>query len=207
MLYYNKLKKEGYFITTIDTIVKSEEKYTAYFTLGRKTDNIIVIIPHKLKIRNLGMRGDSIRIKTKEFENFKNLLLTDLDAKGNSFSEIKFTNPTYVKDTLVLQLKIIESLKRNIDKVLVKGYDEFPEKFIKRFFKINKQTIFSKQKMKEVSQLTKNLDFVLEKKKPEVLFKKDSTHVYLFLNKLETSSFDGIVNFASKEELRCLLHM
>ena len=202
---HNKLKKEGYFITTIDTIVKSEEKYTAYFTLGRKTDNIIVIIPHKLKIRNLGMRGDSIRIKTKEFENFKNLLLTDLDAKGNSFSEIKFTNPTYVKDTLVLQLKIIESLKRNIDKVLVKGYDEFPEKFIKRFFKINKQTIFSKQKMKEVSQLTKKLDFVLEKKKPEVLFKKDSTHVYLFLNKLETSSFDGIVNFASKEDGQGLL--
>jgi hypothetical protein len=123
---HNKLKKEGYFTTTIDTIVKSEEKYTAYFTLGRKTDNIIIMIPHKLKIRNLEMRGDSIRIKTKEFENFKNLLLTDLDAKGNSFSEIKFTKPTYVKDTLVLQLKIIESLKRNIDKVLVKGYDEFP---------------------------------------------------------------------------------
>jgi hypothetical protein len=202
---HNKLKKEGYFITTIDTIVKSEEKYTAYFTLGRKTDNIIIMIPHKLKIRNLEMRGDSIRIKTKEFENFKNLLLTDLDTKGNSFSEIKFTKPTYVKDTLVLQLKIIESLKRNIDKVLVKGYDEFPEKFIKRFYKINKQTIFSKKRLEEVSQLTKNLDFVREKKEPEVLFKKDSTHVYLFLNKLETSSFDGIVNFASKEDGQGLL--
>jgi len=202
---HNKLKKEGYFITTIDTIVKSEEKYTAYFTLGRKTDNIIIMIPHKLKIRNLEMRGDSIRIKTKEFENFKNLLLTDLDTKGNSFSEIKFTKPTYVKDTLVLQLKIIESLKRNIDKVLVKGYDEFPEKFIKRFYKINKQTIFSKKRLEEVSQLTKNLDFVREKKEPEVLFKKDSTHIYLFLNKLETSSFDGIVNFASKEDGQGLL--
>ena len=202
---HNKLKKKGFFITTIDTIVKSEEKYTAYFTLGRKTDNIIVTIPHKLTIRNLGMPGDSIRIKTKEFENFKNLLLTDIDAKGNSFSEIKFTNPTYVKDTLVLQLKIIESSKRNVDKVLVKGYDEFPEKFIKRFFKINKQTIFSKQKMKEVSQLTKSLDFVREKKEPEVLFKKDSTHLYLFVDKLETSSFDGIINFASKENGQGLL--
>lgn len=202
---HNKLKKKGFFITTIDTIVKSEEKYTAYFTLGRKTDNIIVIIPHKLTIRNLGMRGDSIRIKTKEFENFKNLLLTDVDTKGNSFSEIKFTNPTYVKGTLVLQLKIIESSKRNVDKVLVKGYEEFPKKFIERFFKINKQTIFSKQKMKEVSQLTKSLDFVREKKEPEVLFKKDSTHLYLFVDKLETSSFDGIINFASKENGQGLL--
>jgi len=87
----------------------------------------------------------------------------------------------------------------------VKGYDEFPEKFIKRFFKINKQTIFSKQKMKEVSQLTKSLDFVREKKDPEVLFKKDSTHLYLFVDKLETSSFDGIINFASKENGQGLL--
>ena len=51
------------------------------------------------------MRGDSIRIKTKEFENFKNLLLTDIDAKGNSFSEIKFTNPTYVKGYISSSIK------------------------------------------------------------------------------------------------------
>ena len=202
---HNKLKKKGFFITTIDTIVKFEEKYTAFFNLGKKTNTIIVIIPHELTIRNLGIRDDSIRIKTKEFENFKNLLLADLDVKGNSFSEIKFTNPTYVKDTLVLQLKIIESSRRNIDKVLVKGYKEFPKKFIKRFFKIKKQTIFSKQKIREVSQLTKSLDFVREKKDPEVLFKKDSTHLYLFVDKLETSSFDGIINFASKENGQGLL--
>ena len=202
---HNKLKKKGFFITTIDTIVKFEEKYTAFFNLGKKTNTIIVIIPHELTIRNLGIRDDSIRIKTKEFENFKNLLLADLDVKGNSFSEIKFTNPTYVKDTLVLQLKIIESSRRNIDKVLVKGYKEFPKKFIKRFFKIKKQTIFSKQKIREVSQLTKSLDFVREKKEPEVLFKKDSTHLYLFVDKLETSSFDGIINFASKENGQGLL--
>ena len=59
--------------------------------------------------------------------------------------------------------------------------------------------------MKEISQLTNRLDFVSEKKEPEVLFKKDSTHLYLFIDKLETSSFDGIVNFASKENGQGLL--
>ena len=83
-------KKEGKLSTTIDTIVKSEEKYTAYYTLGRKTNYNIIMIPQKLKIRKLEMRGEYIRIKTKEFENFKNLLLTDLDTKGNAFSESKF---------------------------------------------------------------------------------------------------------------------
>ena len=59
--------------------------------------------------------------------------------------------------------------------------------------------------MKEISTLTKSLDFIKEKRAPEVLFKKDSTHLYLFIEKSETSSFDGIINFASKENEEGLL--
>ena len=194
-----KLKRIGFFITTIDTIFATAKTYTAVFDLGKKTNEIIISIPKKLNIKSLQSTTGKISIKTRDFENFTNLLLTDLDAKGKSFSEIKFINPTYIQDTLILQLQIIESSKRNIDRVLVKGYENFPKKFIKRFFKIKNQTVFSKQKMKEISQLTNRLDFVSEKKEPEVLFKKDSTHLYLYIDKLETSSFDGIVNFASKE--------
>ena len=168
-------------------------------------DNLILILPQEFKTKTVGEMSDTIRIKTKEFENFTNLLLTNLDTKGNSFSEITYTQPTFVKDTLILNLKIIESPKRTIDKVVVKGYEEFPEKFIKQFFKIEKPTVFSKKKMKAFSKLTKSLDFVREKKEPEVLFKKDSTHLYLFIDKLETSSFDGIINFASKENEEGLL--
>ena len=82
----------------------------------------------------------------------------------------------------------------------MRGYEEFPKKFIARFFKINKRTVFSKQKIGQVSELVKALDFVDEKKKPEILFKKDSTHVYLFLEKNEISSFDGLVGFATREK-------
>ena len=59
--------------------------------------------------------------------------------------------------------------------------------------------------MKEISTLTTSLDFIKEKRAPEVLFKKDSTHLYLFIEKSETSSFDGIINFASKENEEGLL--
>jgi len=202
---HSNLKKEGFFVATLDTIIKENEKYEAMFTLGKKTDNLILILPQEFKKNTFGQFNDSVRIKTKTFENFTNLLLTNLDATGNSFSEISFTKPTLINDTLILNLKIIKSKSRTIDKVLVKGYDKFPKKFLKQFFKITKPTVFSKKKMKTVSQLTKSLDFIQEKKAPEVLFKKDSTHLYLFLDKLETSSFDGIINFASKENEEGLL--
>ena len=202
---HSNLKKEGFFVATLDTIIKDNEKYEAMFTLGKKTENLILILPQEFKKNTFGQFNDSVRIKTKTFENFTNLLLTNLDATGNSFSEISFTKPTLINDTLILNLKIIKSKSRTIDKVLVKGYDKFPKKFLKQFFKITKPTVFSKKKMKTVSQLTKSLDFIQEKKAPEVLFKKDSTHLYLFLDKLETSSFDGIINFASKENEEGLL--
>jgi hypothetical protein len=202
---HSNLKKEGFFVATLDTIIKENEKYEAMFTLGKKTENLILILPQEFKKNTFGQFNDSVRIKTKTFENFTNLLLANLDATGNSFSEISFTKPTLINDTLILNLKIIKSKSRTIDKVLVKGYDKFPKKFLKQFFKITKPTVFSKKKMKTVSQLTKSLDFIQEKKAPEVLFKKDSTHLYLFLDKLETSSFDGIINFASKENEEGLL--
>jgi hypothetical protein len=208
-----QVKKRGFFTARIDSISKADKTFSAHINLGKKTNKIIII--NKLKpeertklygaSQTSELAIDSIKIKTNEFDEFTNQLLEQIDKIGKSFSEISYINPILKNDTLIIELTISDSSNRKIDEVIVKGYDEFPEKFIKRFFKINKQTIFSKQKMKEVSQLTKSLDFVLEKKEPEVLFKKDSTHLYLFLDKLETSSFDGIGNFASKEDGQGLL--
>lgn len=208
-----QVKKRGFFTARIDSISKADKTFSAHFNLGKKTNKIIIINKLKPEERTKlygapqtsELAIDSIKIKTNEFDEFTNQLLEQIDKIGKSFSEISYINPILKNDTLIIELTISDSSNRKIDKVIVKGYDEFPEKFIKRFYKINKLSIFSKKRLEEVSQVTKNLNFVLEKKKPEVLFKKDSTHVYLFLDKLETSSFDGIVNFASKEDGQGLL--
>ena len=209
----NTLKKEGYFITTIDTILVSDKKYEAVFNLGKKTNEIIIINKLKPEERTQLYGApkisksaiDSIHIKTNEFDEFTNQLLEQIDKRGKSFSEITYVNPILKNDTLIIELTFSDSKNRTIDKVTVKGYEEFPKKFIRQLFKIEAETVFSKRKMKEISTLTKSLDFIKEKRAPEVLFKKDSTHLYLFIEKSETSSFDGIINFASKENEEGLL--
>ena len=138
-------------------------------------------------------------------DEFTNQLLEKIDRKGKSFSEISYINPIIKNDTLIIELTISDSSNRTIDKVIVRGYNAFPEKFISNYFLINTKTVFSKQKLKTISTLTNRLDFIKENKAPEVLFKKDSTHLYLFFDKLGTSSFDGIVNFSSKENGKGLL--
>ena len=200
-----QVKKRGFFTARIDSISKTNKELIAYLDLGKKINEIIIVTKKDNTNGIIDSGIDSIKIKTREFSDLTNQLLEQIDRKGNSFSEITYVNPLLKNDTLFLEMKISNSSSRKIDKVITKGYEDFPKKFITKFFLIDKNTVFSKQKLNQVSALSNKLDFIKEKKAPEVLFKKDSTHLYLFLDKIGTSSFDGLVNFSSKENGKGLL--
>ena len=200
-----QVKKRGLFTARIDSISKTNKELIAYLDLGKKINEIIIVTKKDNTNGIIDSGIDSIKIKTREFSDLTNQLLEQIDRKGNSFSEITYVNPLLKNDTLFLEMKISNSSSRKIDKVITKGYEDFPKKFITKYFLIDKNTVFSKQKLNQVSALSNKLDFIKEKKAPEVLFKKDSTHLYLFLDKIGTSSFDGLVNFSSKENGKGLL--
>ena len=200
-----QVKKRGFFTARIDSISKTNKELIAYLDLGKKINEIIIVTKKDNTNGIIDSGIDSIKIKTREFSDLTNQLLEQIDRKGNSFSEITYVNPLLKNDTLFLEMKISNSSSRKIDKVIIRGYEEFPKKFITKYFLIDKNTVFSKQKLNQVSALSNKLDFIKEKKAPEVLFKKDSTHLYLFLDKIGTSSFDGLVNFSSKENGKGLL--
>ena len=200
-----QVKKRGFFTARIDSISKTNKELIAYLDLGKKINEIIIVTKKDNTNGIIDSGIDSIKIKTREFSDLTNQLLEQIDRKGNSFSEITYVNPLLKNDTLFLEMKISNSSSRKIDKVITRGYEDFPKKFISKYFLIDKNTVFSKQKLNQVSALSNKLDFIKEKKVPEVLFKKDSTHLYLFLDKIGTSSFDGLVNFSSKENGKGLL--
>ena len=200
-----QVKKRGFFTARIDSISKTNKELIAYLDLGKKINEIIIVTKKDNTNGIIDSGIDSIKIKTRDFSDLTNQLLKQIDRKGNSFSEITYVNPLLKNDTLFLEMKISNSSSRKIDKVITKGYEDFPKKFITKYFLIDKNTVFSKQKLNQVSALSNKLDFIKEKKAPEVLFKKDSTHLYLFLDKIGTSSFDGLVNFSSKENGKGLL--
>ena len=52
----------------------------------------------------------------------------------------------------------------------------------------------------EKNNALNSLGFVNSTKPPEILFKKDSTTVYLYLTKQKNNNFDGILGFSTGEE-------
>ncbi len=195
---HEKVKRLGFFTSMVKNVTNLEKDFTATFYLGSKTEEISILLPKDLELSSFRLK-DSIRIKTDELDNFIQVIISELDKKGSSFSEVKLVNPVLKDAVLFVTLTIQKSDQRGIDKIIVKNYEEFPTSYLKNYFKVQNHTIFSKQKLKDISLLTKGLVFIKELKPPEVLFKKDSTILYLFLEKLKVNSIDGIVNFSSKE--------
>ncbi|MFY0630048.1 MAG: hypothetical protein JXR05_06675 [Flavobacteriaceae bacterium] len=199
---HERIKRNGFFTSTIEEITNKENEFVAKFNLGKKTEEVVVILSEKSTLNYIKLltNNDSIRLNTKELEPFITNITLELDKKGASFSKITLEEPLFIEDVLYLKLRIQKSNERKIDKVVLNKYEEFPSSFIKNYFKINSSTVFSKEKIESISTLTKGISFVKEVKPPEVLFKKDSTLIYLFLEKLNANSVDAIVNLTSKED-------
>jgi hypothetical protein len=195
------LENNGYFTHTMDSIQKTSKENLVYFSLNDKIDTAVLqtnsdatILPIKYKIEN--------NLISTPIEKLQPLLLEIsefLEKQGRSFSEVQLKNILIKDKILFADLEIQSSEKRIINSVLVKGYEAFPTSFLKNYFNIKSNAVFNKQKINEISNASKGLKFIKEIKPPEILFTKDSTLLYLYFKKHQINSFDGVVNFASKE--------
>ncbi|WP_298765604.1 ShlB/FhaC/HecB family hemolysin secretion/activation protein [uncultured Polaribacter sp.] len=200
-LIQKKIKEKGYFFANLDSIVKRKKEILLHYSLGKKFDSIYIDTNY-LK-NDLIIETDKhqpiIKLGIDETQSFLKKQSKLLEDKGYSFSEIKLNDFKTIENTLYCTLTIQKKIKRKIDKVIYRNYTKFPVSFTNNYFNINKRTIFNQKKITQISNLTKTLKFIEEIKSPEILFKKDSTLLYLYFKKKQNNSFDGLVNFASND--------
>jgi hypothetical protein len=202
------LKNIGYFTNTIDSLVKTKNNYSAYFSLNEKINQseIYVKLKDQYLFSGFEFTNNTINISIEKLQSILLNISKKIDLEGKSFSKIQLKNIKIKEKKLFAKLSIEASSKRIINKVVVKGYDDFPKSFLKNHFNIRANSVFNEKKIKSISEISKNLQFVSEIKTPEVLFTKDSTFLYLYLKKRKNNSFDGLINFATKENGDLLLN-
>lgn len=121
--------------------------------------------------------------------------------KGDPFAKLALSDLKVVDDQLIeASLYIEQSTVRTIDEIVIKGYDKFPRSFLKYYIGLKKGSTFVREDLVRKSELLENLGFVNSTKSPEALFRKDSTAIYLYLEKRNNNLFDGILGFATNEE-------
>ncbi|MCF6349481.1 MAG: hypothetical protein L3J23_00420 [Flavobacteriaceae bacterium] len=144
--------------------------------------------------------NDTFEIDTQTLPVLFSKLIQRFEEKGESFTQFSLKNITLKSDFITAEIFIKKSNTRTIDGIVVKGYTLFPKTFIKHHLNLKKKMIFNKNKLNEVSNNLKSISFAEEIKKPQILFTKDSTLIYLYLKKKNSNRFDGLIGFNSKED-------
>ena len=140
-------------------------------------------------------------ISISETEDVLNYLNSKVSNIGQPFSFFQLKNITK-KDSnnLKANLFITNNKERYIDDIVIKGYENFPKSYLKRFLRIKKGQLFSLEKIRTKTKRLQNIRFANQIKEPEVLFTEDSTKLYLYLEKTKSNTFDGFLGFGTNDK-------
>ena len=199
------IKKQGYFGAKVDSLVKLDSlnykvkinknqrvKYVEISNKDELDENILSVI------RNYGVKNELIEFD--KIDSFAKEISKILSKKGYPFSKIGFKNYELIDPSLIKsEIDVNYGTKRNIDKVVVKGYEKYPKNFINNIFKPGKNKSLDVDKALIQSSLIEKTRFARNKRDPEILFTKDSTTLYLYIEKIKINSFDGFISFDTDE--------
>jgi len=202
------LKNIGYFANTVTEIEKAGTVYIAHFSLNAKIETALIELDSNSKtyVNEFQIKNNTVTIPLKKLQNTLYKISKNLDKEGKSFSKVQLKKIKIKNDTLYAILKINQSKKRVIDKVIIKGYENFPRSYVKNYFNLSDSTTFNQGKIEEISEVSKGIRFITVIKPPETLFTRDSTFLYLYFKKKQSHRFDGIASFTTKEDGKILFN-
>ena len=199
------IKKQGFYDAKVNSLIRKDSfnyevilnknQMVEYIEISNKSefDENIVKILNKYTENGKLIRFKQIEYVAKEITEI-------LSEGGYPFAKVGFTNYKLVNSsTIKLEMEIKYGSKRNIDKVIVKGYENFPKNFIKNIFKPGKSNSLDVDKALSLANKIDKTGFARNIKNPEILFTKDSSALYLYINKIRRNTFDGFLSFDTDE--------
>jgi hypothetical protein len=201
-LKMDSLKRVGYPFLELDQKI-TDKKLLATIRLNQKIDSLyigikkenLIYIPKGIKIDDL-----EIGLPYQNVEIFQKAIIEKLKAQGLSFGKSFLTDLEYRNAHALNARLIIDSgLKRRIDKINIKGYESLPKSYISYLTGLKIGSEFIEAQIQQKTEKLDNIPFISVKKPTEVLFKKDSTELFLYLEKFNSNTFDGFLGFGNNE--------
>ena len=198
--FSGKLIKVGF---SENQIIENEKRNDSTFffryKLGTKTDFIHIYVGAENELL-FDTKKDTLIIPFSESEAFLNTTLKKLEAKGFSMAKVKLINLQKKKGFLIADLNILLEKKRQLNDIVINGYDKFPEGHKKNIKRLYRNKVFNQQNLEKLYNDFEKYRFVKQTKYPEILFTKDSTKVYVYLEKAKSNTFDGYIGFTNDEQ-------
>ena len=202
-----QLYNKGYISLKFLGLKNEKLEYTAEFELGPAYKSIL-IFGHSSLFKPLGYTIEKdldsnqfyVEVPISALENTLEQLSIALSNESYTFATLQLQN-IQTDDEIKIKANLVldKGAKRTLQNIKVLGYDKFPTSYIKYFLQIKTQKPFKLERIQSQMKLLNQLPFAQQKRPAEVLFTKDSTTVYLYLEKIKSNRFDGFLGFGSDE--------
>ncbi|WP_282068691.1 ShlB/FhaC/HecB family hemolysin secretion/activation protein [Olleya namhaensis] len=206
----NTLRQNGYINNHLLSITNNKNKlYIAQIALKNKIENVVLYIDPTFQSKNYFSKLNIDNLKNNTFEvpylALEKLLIKynkTISETGQPFSTLQLSDVKQKNNTTLSANLIITTQEKNrqLNKIIIKGYDKFPKSYLKRFLKIQKNKTFNLSSINKKTLQLNNLSFASQTKPAEILFTKDSTQLYLYLKKTPSNNFDGFIGFTTNEQ-------
>lgn len=203
----SQLTNFGYIESELLGLTKeNDSSFLATYQLNQRYKSIRLFFDASLnknilKSVSTNIQDNYVDIEIEKLEQTLKLLNSEISNLGDPFSTLQLIN---IKKTdqkqMTADLVVSQQTQRSIDSIIIKGYEKFPKSYVKHYLKIKKKQPFNLQTIKDKTLDFENLSFANQIKEPEVLFTKDSTLLYIYVEKEKSNSFDGFLGFGTNAE-------
>lgn len=201
--FYEKLTKKGYTESNfLENFKQNDTTFIFKYSIGKKINYARIYIGRNFQeniASNYHLKKDTLVVPYEEIEEFLNTVLKKLESNGFSMSKVKLINIQKSKNFLIADLSVTTEIKRQVNDIVINGYDKFPISHKKNVLRLYRNKVFNQKNLDRLYNDFEKFRFVKQSKYPEILFTKDSTKIYVYLEKTKPNTFDGYVGFTNDE--------
>jgi hypothetical protein len=209
-LFSKKLSQVGFLEhQLIENKKVNDSTFLYLYNIGAKTNFIHIYIGKNLELSNWNLntvKNDTLKLPFGESEAFLNHAIKKLETAGFSMAKVQLKNIKKHSKFVSADLSITSDKKRQLNDIEINGYDKFPEGHKNNLKRLYKKRIFNQTNLDKLYKHISQFQFVKQTKYPEILFTKDSTKVFVYVEKAKSNSFDGFIGFTNDENKKLIFN-
>lgn len=191
--FLDSLSQNNFYLTELKNVSETEKTVEIFYDKGKSfNEGHIKLADHVAS--NLNLQRE---LYAKNIDSLRKAISENYRLRGFAFNRVKTRFLGLKNGQPQLELSVSEGARRRLDGIVVRGYEKVPKRFIKNLEKEFKGKIYEDQNLSRLNQSLQNHPFVLLEKPPQTLFTRDSTQIFLFLQKRKSNTFDGIIGFGN----------
>lgn len=191
--FLDSLAQNNYFFTELKEVKLKGDSTQIYYDKGKNFNETYVSLSDSI-VQKLKLEKEFF---TKNLDSTKKKINQAYIDDGFAFSRLKSNVKSKKNGFPVVELDINKNDRRTIDGFVVKGYTRVPKRFIKNLDKEFKGKKYDDKNLIAVNKQFQGHPFLSLERQPQTLFTKDSTQIFLFIEKKKTNTFDGVIGFGN----------